>query len=433
MPFQTVTHNINAAWTITAALFVYFMHGGFGFYEAGMCRHKNTVDTLSHNLIILCIELVVFWPIGFGLMFGNGNALIGLSGFAPELINDLSSFHSLANKTVPFAAILAFTMAYADTPATLITGTGAERIKLIAVVILTIIISAFIFPVVGHWIKGGGWLAQLKTPVYDTGSGYVQLCGGCCALIVTLVMGPRRGRFLHNEKRAFAVGSMPLVFLGAFILWLGFFAFNAGLAMKASRSIALVVANTALAGGFGVVTAMLGSWILTDKAELRTTIVGLLTANVAVTSSCGIITPWAAAVIGTIAGLVTLGSIRVLAWLDIDDPTEYVTMNVTGGILGMLAVGIFTSPKITSKYPVTPTPEPGLIYGHVDQLLAQLLGIAAIIVFTVVVVAIPVLILHSLGWLRVSPQEEEEGSDQSTHGEKGEEEGDKPQEREPQP
>lgn len=439
-----MSYHINTIWTISAAMLVFFMHGGFGFYEAGMCRSKNTVDSLSHNVIILCVELVVFWLVGFAFMFGAGSAFIGWTGFAPQLVHARAAYPSLANKAVPLAAILAFTLAYADTPATLITGTGAERIQLIAVVALTAIISGLIFPIVGHWIRGGGWLTQLKTPVYDTGSGYVHLCGGCCALVVTLVIGPRRDRFEYDEKRAFAVSSMPLVFLGAFILWLGFFAFNAGLAMMADRSVALVIVNSALAGGFGVVTAMFGSWLLTDKAELRTTIVGLLTANVAISSGPAVIMPWAAAAIGIMSGLITLGSMRFWAWLSVDDPTEYITMNVVGGILGMLAVGFFASSKITSHYPHALTPKPGLIYGHYHQMLTQLLGTAAIIIFTIAAVAIPVLTLRWMGWLRVHPQVEKEGTDRETHGETGGDEGEKENEdkdengngddeREPQP
>lgn len=407
--------------------------GVFGFFEAGMCREKNTVDTLSHNLIILVATFVIFWFVGFGLMYGNGNPLIGLSGFGTELLNS-NSFDILTKKAVPLAVAFAFAMSFADTPATLIAGSGAERIRFAAITVFTVLISGFIFPIVGHWIVGGGWLANLITPMYDTGAGFIHLCGGACALAVTLLLGPRMKRFKGEETGAFAVSSMPLVFLGAFIIWLGFFGFNAGFAMSVSKSVGLVIANTALAGGAGAVTTMMGSWALTGKAELRATIVGLLTANVAITSSCSIVMPWAAAIIGVLAGAVTLSSMRFWVWLKIDDPTEYLTMNLVGGFMGVIAVGVFASPEILQAYGGTSLPKVGLIYGAADQLLTQLLGAGAIFTFALTGTAIAGFALRSADLLRVPRDIEEEGADESTHGEKAKSEDEEAEEsRQPQP
>ncbi|HET6655482.1 MAG TPA: hypothetical protein VFH57_04480 [Gammaproteobacteria bacterium] len=440
---EQLSHHLNAAWTIAMALWVYLMHAGFGFYEAGMCRRKNTVDTLSHNLIILAISLVAYWLIGFGLMYGNGNGFIGLTGFAPEtLAGKAGTYASLDIKPVSLVVVLAFALSFCDTPATLIAGTGAERIKLIAVAAMTIVISGFIFPVVGHWVAGGGWLSKLPTPVYDIGSGFLQLTGGACALAVALLLGPRRGRFKRDEDepaKAIAPSSMPFVFLGGFLLWMGFFAYSAGYSMAANAGIGLAVVNTALAGGFGAVTGMLGSWLLTGKAELRATIVALLTAGVASTSPSAVVAPWAGAAIGIIAGAATLGSIRLWAALHIDDPTEYLTMNIVGGVIGMTAVGLFASPAIIARYHPASPPQPGLVYGHIDQLLSQWLGTAAIGAFALVAAFVAAAALRAVGWLRVSPHEEEEGSDKATHGEsadgedEGGNEGGDEDEREPQP
>ncbi len=414
-----LSQNLDAAWTIACAMLVYFMHGGFGFYEAGMCHRKNTVDTLAHNLIVLAITLIVYWALGFGLMFGDGGPLVGAAGFAPSFLGDgRGAFAALSDKPVAVIVAFAFAMSFADTPATLIAGTGAERIRLEAVVILTVVISGFVFPVIGHWVIGGGWLARLSRPVYDTGSGIVHLCGGCCALAVAVHLGPRRGVFrLKVHERAPSVSSMPMVFLGAFILWLGFFAFNAGFAMKASQSIGLVVANTALAGGFGAVVTMAGARLITGKAELRATIVGLLTANVAVTSSSAVIAPWAAALIGALAGLATLGALRGWAALGIDDPTEYLTMNVVGGALGLLAVGLFADPAIVGRFGASPAPGPGLWYGGAGQFWTQLVAAGVIAAFALAVASAACAVLGWTGHMRVTEEEEREGSDRATHGE----------------
>ena len=456
---------LDASWTIAAAFFVFFMHAGFGFFEAGMCREKNTVDTLSHNLIILSITFVVFWAVGFGLMFGNGNGLAGLSGFLPMLdAGDSALFGSLAEKTVPLVIAFAFAMSFADTPATLIAGTGAERIRFGAVVVLTVVISGLIMPVVGHWTIGGGWLTGLDRPVYDTGSGMIHLTGGACALAVAIMLGPRRERFERNgkgkredaaensgakgsdddqddaenedgdettdehggeEEAAPEVSSMPMVFLGAFILWLGFFAFNAGFAMHVSASIGLVFANTALAGATGAVATMTGTTLLTGKAGLRVTIVGLLSANVAITSCAGIVAPWAAVAIGALAAVATLGGVRLVALLRIDDPTEYLTMNLVGGLLGLVVVALFASPAVMAAFGGEHLPGPGLVYGGGDQFGTQLLAAAAMAGFALPVTALVCLALRGAGLLRVDPREEAAGSDEATHGERAYEGGGK--------
>lgn len=426
----------NTGWLATMALLLFFMHAGFGFYEAGMCHKKNTVDTLSHNLMILAISVPVFWLFGAALMLGQGNAFMGLSGFAPDLMrhsHDNAIFPALAKHHVPLAVAFAFVLFFADTPATLITGTGAERIRYTAVIVLTILITGVIFPIVGHWVFGGGWLAKLATPVFDPGSGFVQLCGGCCAMAVSIMLGPRHEEFqrkrkeqAHTEKPV-PVSSMPLVFLGGFILWMGFFAFNTGLALHLSRSVGLVIVNTALAGSLGCVTAMGTMCLLTGNASLRATIVGMLTANVAITSAAGVIAPWAAAVIGAVSGVATVFSMRLWVRLRMDDPTEYITMNVVGGVMGLIAVGVFASPQVVHYFGASPVPKPGVIYGGgAAQLVSELIAAGAIIGFALPLALLACTTLHLLGLLRVTEQEEDEGADKSTHGEKAYEDEDDP-------
>ena len=400
------------------------MHAGFGFYEAGMCRAKNTVDTLSHNLMILAVTVVVYWLAGFALMFGEGNGWIGWAGFAPRLLGGIDGYPGLAPRVVPVAVAFAFCLSFADTPATLIAGTGAERIRFAAVMTLTVLISGVIFPVVGRWTIGGGWMMTLATPLYDTGSGSIQFCGGCCALAVSLRLGPRT-EAARAKGRADRRGgpdepsSMPLIFLGAFILWLGFLGFNAGFSMVAAKSAGLVIVNTTLGGCSGAVAGMAGSWLLTGKLHLRTAIVALLTANVAVTSPSAVVEPWAAALIGAVAGLVTAAGLPARVRLGLDDPTEYLVMNLAGGLIGLASVGLFASPGLVADYPITPKPAAGLFYGGGwAQLLVQLSAAVAIAAFVLPGIWLAASALHRFGLLRVDAEEERQGSDLASHDER---------------
>ncbi|HET6431165.1 hypothetical protein [Dyella sp.] len=413
----------DTAWTALTAVLLMFMHAGFGFYEAGMCRYKNAVDTLAHNLVILAITLVVFWAAGFALGFGNGHPLMGLVGFFPDLDDaGWSSFRALQEgRHVPLAVAFAFALSLADTPATLIAGTGAERIRLGAVIVLTLLMSTLMFPVAAHWVVGGGWLARRGTPMVDTGSGFVHLTGGFSALAVALALGPRRGRFAPGRRVTDPIPphAMPMVFLGVFILWLGFFAYNAGFAMTVNGSIGLVIANTALAGGFGSVTAMACAYGASrgGYARLRPTMVGLLTANVAITAAPAVVAPWAAACIGTLAGAAAVGSMSLWARLRVDDPTEYLTMNLVGGALGLLTTGLFASPAIARRSHEAEVPAAGLIYGSGELLLSQCIGALAIGAFAFTTVGLASLALRRKGKLRAPPREEDQGADRSTHGE----------------
>ena len=410
---------VDTLWTLTAALLVFLMHAGFGFFEAGMCREKNVVDALSHNVIILVVTIVIYWLIGFGFMFGAGNGIAGLSGFAPALTPDqLRNFPALAGKSVPLVASFAFALSFADTPATLIAGTGAERIRLFAVLVLATVISGLVFPLCGRWAIGDGWLRTAFPSFYDAGSVMIHFAGGSCALAVGLLLGPRRERFTGKKPDdAFAPSSLPMVFLGAFILWLGFIAFNAGLQMHLSAASALIAANVLIGSSTGALTALAGSWLATGKAQLRSVIVGLLTTNVAITTPCGVVEPWAAAVIGVISGGLAILSIRAFAALRIDDPTEYLTMNLVGGLIGALAAGLFASPTVLSGFHSAPAFEAGLAAGRLRQIGVELVGVVAIGLMAFVSTLLVCLALRSGRLLRVSAAEEQEGADVGTHGE----------------
>jgi Amt family ammonium transporter len=369
--------------------------------------------------MVLCVTVLVYWAFGFALMYGDGPTWIGVQGFFPSLLGDTAAaFPSLRGKPVPLIVAFAFSLSFADTPATLVAGSGAERLKLLGFMILTVLISGVVFPIVGRAVWGNGILARMSVPFYDNGSATIQLCGGLCALVSCWRLGPREGRFNPDgTPNKLPSSSMPLVFLGTFILWMGFIGFNMGAAMTVKSSIGLVIVNTVLGGMAGATVALVSVWTFRGKGSLRATLIGMLTASVAVTSISPIVEPWAAVLTGAVAGVLTPLSISIVARLQLDDPTEYVTMNVFGGILGTLAVGVFSSPDVARRFGSTPVPRAGLWYGEMAQFASQLVGLAAICAFVLPVILIAVLILQRLDLFRVSLDEERIGSDRYSHGE----------------
>lgn len=417
----SLENRLNGSWVMIMSLPVYLMHGGFGFFEAGMTRRKSVVATLMHNLMVLAVTVLVFWLFGFGLIFGKGPAWIGLHGFAPSLMLDPDPrFPMLASRPVALVVAFVFALSYADTPATLIAGTNAERLKLSGFVVLTLAVSGIIFPLLARWIIAGGFLATRPAPVFDSGAGFIQLCGGTCALAATLALGPRRGRFnADGSVNRIPSHSLPLVFLGAFILWIGFVSFNMGFALTVHRSEGLVLTNTVLGSMAGASGALVMVTLLKGKESLRAAIIGMLTACVGVTSAAAIVMPWAAIVIGVVAGLMAPLGISLWTKLGIDDATEYLTMNVLGGVLGMVVVGVFASPVIILQYGASPVAQPGLIYGGGAQLVSQLVAVVVIIGVSGATCGLLAVVLRAAGWLRISAEEEEMGSDRKSHGESG--------------
>lgn len=410
---------LDTTWTVLAALCVYLMHGGFGFFEAGMTRRRNTVTTLTHNLMVLAVTALVYWAVGFALMYGEGGMLMGTHGFFPTLLPDTAAqYPQLLDKPVPLVVAFAFALSYADTPATLVAGAGAERLKLSGFMVLTVVIGAFVFPLVGRAAWAGGVLARMAVPFFDNGSAVIQLAGGLCALVVCALLGPRQGRFNPDgSANRMPSSSLPLVFLGVFILWMGFLAFSAGAMMEVRPAIALVLVNIVLASLAAAPLALVVAAATRGKASLRTALMGMLTASVAVASVSPVVEPWAALVTGLVAGAITPPSIELVTRLGLDDPTEYLTMNVVGGVWGTLAVGLFASPSVGQRFGWKPLPHAGLWYGGSDQMVSQLIGLAAIAGFVVPVMLLATLVVRRLGMLRVGPEEEAKGSDIASSGE----------------
>lgn len=259
---------------------------------------------MTHNLMVLAFTALVYWRFGFAFMYGNGPSWLGTHGFFPSLLPERAGdFSALATKPVPLVVAFAFALSFADTPATLVAGSGAERLKLSGFMVLTALISGCVFPLVGRAALAGGVLTKLRVPFYDNGAAAVQLCGGLCAWVVCWQLGPRDGRFnADGSCNRIPSSSMPLVFLGVFILWMGFLGFNAGLAMAVPPAVALIHVNTVRGSMAGAAVALLSTWAIHKKGSLRAALIGMLTASVAVTSISPVVEPWAAILTGALAG-----------------------------------------------------------------------------------------------------------------------------------
>ncbi len=408
-PIAELIRGLNTAWVLITAFLVFWMQAGFAFVEAGLTRSKNTTNILFKNLIDFVFASVAFWAFGYAFMFGTTmSGWIGTTGFFISGGDDFAG--------VPVLAFWFFQLVFAGTAATIVSGSMAERTKFSAYLVYSFFITAVIYPIAGHWIWGGGWIWTLPYGVGFrdfAGSTVVHSIGGWVALVGAIALGPRLGRFSKNGKAVAIPGhSISLVVLGVFILWLGWFGFNPGsqLAINGGNAdvVALVAVNTNLAAAAGGLLAMVVSWLfVTKKPDLATTLNGVLAGLVAVTAPCAYVTPINAIIIGAIGGVIVVYGAILLEKLKIDDPVSAVPVHLMNGIWGTLAIGIFATENGVI----------GLIGGNTSQIIAQLIGVAAVGIWCVLTAAI--LFFGILkGWLglRVSREEEGKGLDILEHG-----------------
>ena len=395
---------IDTMWVLLAAFLVFFMQAGFGMVEAGFIRAKNTCNILTKNFLDFCMASVGFFAFGYAIMFGPGNGFMGLKGWF------LSGAESGAG--IPLYAFWLFQAAFCGAAATIVAGGMAERMKFQAYLIYSFIISALIYPIIGHWIWGGGWLANLGFADF-AGSTVVHLVGGSAALIGTIILGPRTGKYNPDGSANVIAGhSIPLASLGVFFLWFGWFGFNPGSTLSVGNGdlIARVAINTNLAAALGGIFAMITVWKMFGKPDLSMAMNGALAGLVAITAPCAFVDPWAAIVIGAVAGVIVVLGVVVLDRLRIDDPVGAVPVHGLNGIWGTLAIGLFGKASLGLA-------NNGLFYGGgLTQLGIQALGVAAAAVFILVTMgSIFKLIDKSIG-LRVSREEELKGLDIGEHG-----------------
>ncbi|MCB1194615.1 ammonium transporter [bacterium] len=395
---------LDTFWVLMAAFLVFFMQAGFGMVEAGFIRAKNTCNILTKNFLDFCMASIGFFIFGYAIMFGEGNAFMGLKGWF------LCGAESGA--AVPLYAFWLFQAAFCGAAATIVAGGVAERMKFVAYLIYSFLISAFIYPIVGHWIWGGGWLSKLSFADF-AGSTVVHAVGGFAALVGTILVKPREGKFNPDgSANAIAGHSIPLASLGVFILWFGWFGFNPGstLGIGDGSLISRVAINTNLAAATGGIAALFTVWRIFGKPDLSMAMNGALAGLVAITAPCAFVEPWAAIAIGAVGGVLVVFGVMFLDKIGVDDPVGAVPVHGFNGIWGTLSIGLFgkQSLGIASN---------GLFYGGgLKQLGIQALGVGSVVLFIVVAMGIIFKALDMIVGLRVKRDEELRGLDISEHG-----------------
>ncbi|MDF2511721.1 MAG: ammonium transporter [Herbinix sp.] len=397
--------SVDTIWVLVAAALVFFMQAGFAMVETGFTRAKNAGNIIMKNLMDFSLGTPLYWLVGFGIMFGGSGALFGGIDFMVK-----GDYSATTPSGIPLMAFLIFQTVFCATAATIVSGAMAERTKFSAYCLYSMAISAFIYPVSGHWIWGGGWLADLGFHDF-AGSTAVHMVGGVSALVGAKILGPRIGKYDKNGKpKAIPGHSLTLGALGVFILWFCWFGFNGGSTVSATgdevlSSMSSIFVTTNMAAAVSSITVMCLTWIRYKKPDVSMTLNGSLAGLVAITAGCDYVSPFGAAMIGIIAGVVVVFGIEFVdKVLKIDDPVGAVGVHGICGALGTLLTGLFAV-------------DSGLFYGHgISFFLVQLLGVGAVIAWVAVTMTIIFTIIkHTVG-LRVSKEEEIAGLDIHEHG-----------------
>ncbi|PBB06025.1 MULTISPECIES: ammonium transporter [Salimicrobium] len=385
--------SIDMAWVMIAAFLVFFMHAGFAMVESGFTRSKNALNILMKNFMTISIASILYFLVGYGIMFGNsGGGFIGLDGFLLSGHEDQIGF-------------FVFQAVFAATCATIISGAVAERMKLSAYLLLTLLMTGLIYPIVGHWVWGGGWLSELGF-VDFAGSTVVHMTGAAGALATVMFLGPRLGKYSGNRTNVIQGHNIPLGALGVFILWFGWFGFNGGSTLAADPSLVpSVIAATLLSASAGVVASAMYSQIKFKKIDASLTLNGALAGLVGITAGAADLSATGAIITGFIAGIILVEAVQLFDRVfKIDDPVGAIAVHGICGAWGTLAVGLFAT-------------NGGLFYGGGGELLfIQTAGIVAVAVWTMAATSIGVFIIKKTIGIRVSQREEIAGLDFYEHG-----------------
>ena len=408
---------LNTVWMLLAAMLVFFMQPGFALVEAGFTRSKNTANILMKNLVDFMVGSILFWFIGFGLMFGIGNV------FGTPHLFDLDAMDNIIQNGLPIEGFLIFQTVFCATSATIVSGAMAERTKFSMYLAYTIAISVLIYPVSGHWTWGGGWLSNANPDSFMmsvfgytfhdfAGSTVVHSVGGWIALVGAAILGPRLGKYGKDGKsKAIPGHNLTLACLGVFILWFGWFGFNPGSQLAAAgygdqTAISHVFLTTNLAACTGGFLALIVSWIKYGKPSLSLTLNGILAGLVGVTAGCDLVSPMGAALIGAICGTVMIFAVEFIEHrLKIDDPVGASSVHGVCGSLGTILTGLFAV-------------EGGTFYGGSFGFLgAQIFGVIIVGGWAALMGYIIFKVLDKVHGLRVPARIEEEGLDIYEHGE----------------
>lgn len=409
-----VTMIIDTFWVLLSAILVFFMNLGFAAVEAGFARAKNTVNILSKNFIVFAVSSLGFLLLGWGLMFGGDNPFVGTSHLFILGGGDLSFYDSTLTSNVPFWGKFFFQLVFCGTAATIVSGAVAERIKYVAFIIFSFALTLIIYPIVGHWVWGGGWLSDMGFMDF-AGDAVVHSLGGWGALSGALILGPRIGKYGKDGKaKAIPGHSMSLAVIGLFVLWLGWFGFNPGSTMSFQNpaDVVSILMTTNTAAIAAVLTSTITSWIYLGKPDLGMTINGCLAGLVGITGSCAYVSVLSSLIIGAIAGVLVVFLVVFFDKIKIDDPVGATSVHLGCGTFGTLCVGLFAQEGVTSL-----STRNGLFFGGGFGLLGtQIVGILAIGIFGFVTTALVWLALKKTIGIRVSTEEEIAGLDIGEHG-----------------
>lgn len=397
-------------WVLLGAALVFFMQAGFAMVETGFTRAKNAGNIIMKNLMDFSIGTPIFWLVGFGIMFGGSGKLIG----SWKGIASAANYGQNICDGVPFFAYAIFQTVFCATAATIVSGAMAERTKFSAYCMYSALISLIVYPISGHWIWGGGWLAQMGFHDF-AGSCAVHMVGGIAALIGAKILGPRIGKYSKDGKpKAIPGHSLTLGALGVFILWFCWFGFNGCSTTSMDGDAAIAAASrifvtTNLSAAVAAVTVMFLTWVLYKKPDVSMTLNGALAGLVAITAPCDVVTTPAAAMIGIISGIIVVFGIEFVdKTLKIDDPVGAVGVHCLNGAFGTIDVGLFSSGMNGV--------EKGLFYGGGFHLLGvQLLGVLAVAAWVTVTMVIIFTVIKKTHGLRVTAEEEIIGLDSTEH------------------
>jgi Amt family ammonium transporter len=416
---------LDTLWVMIAAFLVFFMNLGFALVESGFCRAKNTVNILFKNFAVFAVSSIAFLVVGFGLMFGNGNPLFGTEGLwlvsgadnSPATAAAYQGVYGALNWTgVPLWAKFFFQLVFAGTAATIVSGAVAERIKFKAFVVFTLFLVGVIYPIGGHLVWGGGWLAS-KGFLDFAGSTVVHSIGGWAALVGILFLGPRIGKYGPGGKiNAIPGHNMTSAAIGVFVLWFGWFGFNPGSTMAAdAASIAHVAVTTNVAAAAGTVSSMIAAWIFLKKPDLGITLNGCLAGLVAITAGCAFVSVMSSLIIGLVAGLLVVAAVVFFDKVRIDDPVGATAVHLANGVFGTIALGLFSDPTVAPSAAVA---KKGLFLGGgMEQLGPQLLGVGVVAALVLSLSAVFWLVTKLVsGGIRVTAEEEIDGLDLGEHG-----------------
>ncbi len=429
-----VGHNkvaVNFVFVIFGMSIIFFMQAGFALVETGFCRAKNAAHVIMTNFVIFAIGTVGYFMLGFALQFGGVGQLGTLGGVVnlDHMVSIAKGWGIFGTKgifgngiyDVGIMAFFLFQLVFMDTAATIVTGAMAERWKFSAFVVFGFFMSMILYPLFGNWVWGGGWLSQLGNNLHlgngyldFAGSSVVHAMGGITALAGAIVIGPRIGKFNKDgSPNAIPGHHIPMAILGTIILWFGWIGFNGASTLAGGDlRLSIIIANTFLAGSTGALAAMFLMWKIFGKPDASMTANGALAGLVAITAPCAFVAPWAALLIGVVAGLLVVGSVLfVERVLKIDDPVGAISVHGANGLWGVISLGIFADGTYGSGFNGISHAVTGLLYGGTGQFVAQLIGAGTIFATAFGIGYVFFKVQDMVQGIRVSPEAELQGVD----------------------